>query len=157
MFFPSSDVTRILPVKSGNCAFARRRSAGAHAPRIRVPGGDREGGWDVQRAMPRRPPGRNAARIALALAALGLAARPASPGHATAIVAAYPELASIPNPPKSPSHDWGILPNLLNPSEATFTFLGTVLDELERRDLATGLVTLCIGGGMGIATIIERV
>jgi acetyl-CoA C-acetyltransferase len=35
--------------------------------------------------------------------------------------------------------------------------IGTVLDELERRDLATGLVTLCIGGGMGIATIIERV
>jgi acetyl-CoA C-acetyltransferase len=35
--------------------------------------------------------------------------------------------------------------------------IGTVLDELERRDLTTGLVTLCIGGGMGIATIIERV
>jgi acetyl-CoA C-acetyltransferase len=35
--------------------------------------------------------------------------------------------------------------------------LGTVLDELERRDLTTGLITLCIGGGMGIATIIERV
>jgi acetyl-CoA C-acetyltransferase len=35
--------------------------------------------------------------------------------------------------------------------------LGTVLDELERRDLATGLVTMCIGGGQGIATIIERV
>lgn len=35
--------------------------------------------------------------------------------------------------------------------------LGTVLDELERRDLATGLVTLCIGGGQGIATIVERV
>ncbi len=35
--------------------------------------------------------------------------------------------------------------------------LGTVLDELEARNLATGLVTLCIGGGMGIATIIERV
>jgi len=34
--------------------------------------------------------------------------------------------------------------------------LGTILDELERRDLHTGLVTLCIGGGMGIATIIER-
>jgi acetyl-CoA C-acetyltransferase len=34
--------------------------------------------------------------------------------------------------------------------------MGTVLDELERRDLTTGLVTLCIGGGMGIATIIER-
>ena len=34
--------------------------------------------------------------------------------------------------------------------------LGTLLDELERRDLQTGLATLCIGGGMGIATIIER-
>jgi acetyl-CoA C-acetyltransferase len=35
--------------------------------------------------------------------------------------------------------------------------LGTVLDELERRGLATALVTLCIGAGMGTATIIERV
>ena len=35
--------------------------------------------------------------------------------------------------------------------------LGTVLDELERRDLSTALITLCIGGGMGTATIIERV
>jgi acetyl-CoA C-acetyltransferase len=35
--------------------------------------------------------------------------------------------------------------------------LGTVLDELERRDLSTALVTLCIGIGMGTATIIERV
>jgi acetyl-CoA C-acetyltransferase len=35
--------------------------------------------------------------------------------------------------------------------------LGTLLDELERRNLATGLATLCVGGGMGIATIIERV
>ncbi len=35
--------------------------------------------------------------------------------------------------------------------------LGTMVDELERRDLSTALVTLCIGGGMGIATIIERV
>ena len=35
--------------------------------------------------------------------------------------------------------------------------LGTVLDELERRDLNTALVTLCIGMGMGTATIIERV
>ena len=34
---------------------------------------------------------------------------------------------------------------------------GTLMDELERRDLNTGLVTLCIAGGMGIATIIERV
>ena len=33
---------------------------------------------------------------------------------------------------------------------------GTVLDELERRDLNTALVTLCIGAGMGTATIIER-
>jgi acetyl-CoA C-acetyltransferase len=35
--------------------------------------------------------------------------------------------------------------------------LGTLLDELERRDLALGAATLCVGGGMGIATIIERV
>ncbi|MCZ6629182.1 MAG: acetyl-CoA C-acetyltransferase [SAR324 cluster bacterium] len=35
--------------------------------------------------------------------------------------------------------------------------LGTVLDELERRDEETGLVTMCIGGGMGIATIVERI
>jgi acetyl-CoA C-acetyltransferase len=35
--------------------------------------------------------------------------------------------------------------------------LGTLLDELERRDLRRGLATLCVGGGMGIATIIERV
>jgi acetyl-CoA C-acetyltransferase len=35
--------------------------------------------------------------------------------------------------------------------------LGTVLDELERRDFSTALVTLCIGAGMGTATIIERV
>ncbi len=35
--------------------------------------------------------------------------------------------------------------------------IGTLIDELERRDLNTGLVTLCIGGGMGIATIIERI
>jgi acetyl-CoA C-acetyltransferase len=35
--------------------------------------------------------------------------------------------------------------------------LGTLLDELEARDLKRGLITLCVGGGMGIATIIERV
>ncbi len=35
--------------------------------------------------------------------------------------------------------------------------LGTVVDELERRDLSTALVNLCIGAGMGTATIIERV
>ena len=35
--------------------------------------------------------------------------------------------------------------------------LGTVLDELERRDLSTALINLCVGGGMGTATIIERV
>lgn len=35
--------------------------------------------------------------------------------------------------------------------------LGTLLDELERRNLKRGLVSLCAGGGIGIATIIERV
>nr|WP_301127694.1 acetyl-CoA C-acetyltransferase [Demequina sp. SYSU T00b26] len=35
--------------------------------------------------------------------------------------------------------------------------LGTLLDELERRDLTRGLATLCVGAGMGVATVIERV
>ncbi|EUA30262.1 3-oxoacyl-[acyl-carrier-protein] synthase III family protein [Mycobacterium xenopi 4042] len=35
--------------------------------------------------------------------------------------------------------------------------LGTMVDELERRKARRALVTLCIGGGMGVATIIERV
>src|SRR4051794_19213100 len=35
--------------------------------------------------------------------------------------------------------------------------LGTLVDELERRDLRYGLATLCVGGGMGIATVIERI
>lgn len=45
-----------------------------------------------------------------------------------------------------------------HPLGATGAMLvGTALDELERRDQQTALITLCIGGGMGIATIIERV
>jgi acetyl-CoA C-acetyltransferase len=35
--------------------------------------------------------------------------------------------------------------------------LGTALDELERQNKSTALATLCVGGGMGIATIIERI
>ncbi|HNK54282.1 MAG TPA: acetyl-CoA C-acyltransferase, partial [Ottowia sp.] len=34
--------------------------------------------------------------------------------------------------------------------------LGTLIDELHRRGLRYGLATLCVGGGMGIATIVER-
>ena len=34
--------------------------------------------------------------------------------------------------------------------------LGTLIDELERRDQRYGLATLCVGGGMGVATIVER-
>jgi acetyl-CoA C-acetyltransferase len=63
---------------------------------------------------------------------------------------------------------FGISPDIINvnggaialghPLGATGAMiLGTVLDELERRDLNTALVTLCIGAGMGTATIIERV
>jgi acetyl-CoA C-acetyltransferase len=45
-----------------------------------------------------------------------------------------------------------------HPIGATGSILiGTVLDELERRDLQTGLVTMCAGGGMAPAIIIERV
>jgi hexosaminidase len=52
------------------------------------------------------------------------------PGHATAIIAAYPALASTSAPPVSPSNEWGVLPNLLNPSDDTFTFVENVLDEV---------------------------
>jgi acetyl-CoA C-acetyltransferase len=45
-----------------------------------------------------------------------------------------------------------------HPLGATGAMLvGTVVDELERRDARRAVVTLCIGGGMGVATIIERV
>ena len=64
--------------------------------------------------------------------------------------------------------DTGVSPDMVNvnggamalghPIGATGSMLiGTLLDELERRDLQTGLVTMCTGGGMGTATIIERV
>jgi acetyl-CoA C-acetyltransferase len=35
--------------------------------------------------------------------------------------------------------------------------LGTMLNEMERRDIETGMVLLCVGAGMGTATILERV
>ena len=64
--------------------------------------------------------------------------------------------------------DTGVSPDITNvnggamalghPIGATGSMLiGTLLDELERRDLQTGLVAMCTGGGMGTATIIERV
>jgi len=52
------------------------------------------------------------------------------PGHATAAVAAYPELGSTAHPLAAPSSDWGVLPNLFNTEDPTFTFLDTVLDEV---------------------------
>jgi acetyl-CoA C-acetyltransferase len=63
--------------------------------------------------------------------------------------------------------DLGIDPSLVNvnggaialghPLGATGAMLlGTALDELERRDLRRAVVTLCIGGGMGVATVLER-
>jgi acetyl-CoA C-acetyltransferase len=70
--------------------------------------------------------------------------------------------------PMKTARDLGIDPDRVNvnggaiamghPLGATgCILLGTLLDELERRGLATGCATLCVGGGMGIATIIERV
>jgi len=52
------------------------------------------------------------------------------PGHATAPLAAYPELRSDDAPVPAPSSKHGILPNLYNPSETTFTFLENVLTEV---------------------------
>ena len=45
----------------------------------------------------------------------------------------------------------------LSSKEFTPAMVMRVLDELERRDQTTGLVTMCIGGGMGITTILERI
>jgi acetyl-CoA C-acetyltransferase len=35
--------------------------------------------------------------------------------------------------------------------------IGTLVDELERQNKRYGLATLCVGGGMGIATVVERI
>ena len=70
--------------------------------------------------------------------------------------------------PLKMSRDLGIDPGMVNvnggaialghPIGATGAMLvGTLLDELERRDLSTGLVAMCTGGGMGTATVLERV
>jgi acetyl-CoA C-acetyltransferase len=70
--------------------------------------------------------------------------------------------------PLQTTHKLGIDPERINvnggaialghPLGATGAMLiGTALDELERTGKSTALITLCIGGGMGIATIIERV
>ena len=52
------------------------------------------------------------------------------PGHATAAIVAYPNLASIVDPPRAVPSDWGSYPNLFNVDESTFTFLEHVLDEV---------------------------
>ncbi|WP_309089983.1 family 20 glycosylhydrolase [Phenylobacterium sp.] len=52
------------------------------------------------------------------------------PGHASAAVAAYPQLAAAPNPPKDVPADWGVYPALFNVEEGTIRFLQDVLDEV---------------------------
>ena len=52
------------------------------------------------------------------------------PGHATAAIAAYPELGTEPVPNGRPSSDWGVHYNLYNIDDATFTFLENVLTEV---------------------------
>jgi len=52
------------------------------------------------------------------------------PGHASAAIAAYPELASIANPPHTVPADWGVYPYLYNPDEKTLAFLEDVLTEV---------------------------
>jgi acetyl-CoA C-acetyltransferase len=70
--------------------------------------------------------------------------------------------------PLKTMRDLGFDPSIVNvnggaialghPLGATGAMLiGTILDELERQDKTTGLITMCIGGGMGIASIIERI
>jgi hexosaminidase len=52
------------------------------------------------------------------------------PGHATAAIVAYPQLAATATPPTTMPADWGIYPNLFNVEEETFAFLEDVLTEV---------------------------
>jgi hexosaminidase len=52
------------------------------------------------------------------------------PGHASAAVVAYPELAATDSPPKAVPSDWGVYPNLFNVEERTLAFLEDVLAEV---------------------------
>jgi hexosaminidase len=52
------------------------------------------------------------------------------PGHMTAAIVAYPQLAARPDPPREVPADWGIYPNVLNAEDATLRFLENVLDEV---------------------------
>jgi len=52
------------------------------------------------------------------------------PGHASAAIAAYPELAAAPPPSRAVPADWGVYPNLFNTDEPTLRFLEGVLDEV---------------------------
>ena len=52
------------------------------------------------------------------------------PGHATAAIAAYPQLGATDQPPAAVLSDWGVYHNLYNIDEATFDFLDSVLDEV---------------------------
>ena len=71
------------------------------------------------------------------------------PGHATAAIAAYPQLGSSPNAPAGPSKDWGILPSILNLDDSTFDFLDNVL--LETMELFPGQI-IHIGGDEAVKT-----
>jgi hexosaminidase len=52
------------------------------------------------------------------------------PGHASAAIAAYPQLASVPNPPRAVPADWGVYPAIFNTDEGTMRFFEGVLDEV---------------------------
>ena len=74
-----------------------------------------------------------------------------------AVVLKFIRAMGLPDGPERVNVNGGAIA-LGHPLGATGAMLlGTALDELERRDLSTALITLCAGGGMGIATIIERV
>ncbi|HYD86749.1 MAG TPA: family 20 glycosylhydrolase [Vitreimonas sp.] len=75
------------------------------------------------------------------------------PGHASAAIAAYPELGVLDDPPRETPADWGVYPNLYNVEEPTFQFLENVLVEV--MELFPGQY-IHVGGDEAVKTQWER-
>ena len=102
----------------------------------RVPAGAAQRDMDPATGKPRLYCGtysQDEVRDVVAYAArLGIMVVPevGAPGHASAAIVAYPELATTSTPPKQVPADWGVYDNVYNPSDASIGMLKDVLDEV---------------------------